>query len=84
MNVDNEEISAFCNALKAIEEFESLYEFPETKWFFFCISQRNFFLSFFEDVANLHDYLNKLNELFKKYNYFDKFCWSGLEIYIFL
>lgn len=44
---------------------------------------KSLFYHYFEDIVNPHDYLNELNEMFKKYNYFEKFCCPPQRIYFF-
>ena len=83
MNVDNDDISTFYQTLKAIEEYKSFYEYSENKCFFSAFPNKISIYHYFEDIVNLHNYLNEPNEILKNYNCFEVFCWSPLRIFFF-
>ena len=84
MSGDNEDISAFYRTLKAIEEYESFYDYYENKCTFFAVFPNEITLyHYFEGLVDSHDYLNELNEIFEKYGCYKKLCWSPLRIHFF-
>ena len=84
MNANNNDISAFYDVLKVIEEYKSLHKFSDKRCIFFAAFPNEISLYYyFGVIVNLHDYLNELNETFNKHDCFEKFLWSPLKIYFY-